>query len=1032
MKRILIITISFVVCFLSTQKSFAQSETASPSSTEMQAAFEELDKVLRIFDLGEIEPHLQGLDRSDPGVMSEVYLILAYHDARMLPGESIKHSELAISLASLDEEFEKRPFYETYEALLYYLKHKIGPSKEVKLDAAVRILNMDGRSSIQKYINCEVFFSVLLERNPRGGIDILNAPGEHCLEKDGLHYMPYVVAALYGQTQNTAFDERLPYFEKLDEIFPNSKDPYARIAIAFTLFLGTISIDANELSLKAALSFQKLIENYELRNTRQHFISLIGNAAAVGLWGDEDGFERFLGEAASLVDVQVDPRTFLNQLGHNTLAMAAATGIGGELAIGILLDRWQDFQRSYKGDVGELEQWSVPLFLLSNRLFFSTSEDQAVEVLNSFIDLHDQGSTKAMAYIISDDYSEATLDLFQELNKTLISKGGQDFEVLPFIYKIHFTLAELESYRDNEEIARKHFELAWARMPEGLKLKSEESVKLLTELRRIYSEEENYPKLRKTALQILDIMEEIIFAAKGPYAVQRFEGTDGMRQDVSWAVYELYFAWDRDYYEDDNPAEAQIALSETFRGLQIMRANRLTKFYKMETRETAVSDISDYKKYSGLAKSLTGKSVPEPDDKSFGSPELNRNYKFSDLKNIQSRIPSDTIVLAAFDSNSNTHFASITSSRFNPILSRIDIDEYTKHMNLVVNSAKNGAQTDQFNYESANWIYSKIFGSEGDYKNLDKDIKNIIFLPSKTMFNFPISLLHNGEKIKSENATAKSQYDPNGFLIDDYYISYAVDFSDDMFGGSDEFFADSARHTPVTAHSFFGLADPYLRTETLAAMRGITYVDVEQPNLENLPFDNLPETLDEVTAAAEYFTQSNVNILSGEAATKKATLLSPALNSDVLMFSTHGVSPGVIPGYEGSGLLLSLPNTSFENLSFEDVLLTPDDILGLNLDADIVILNACNSGLSDVANAPGLTGLAQSFLAAGSDAVMVSHWPISSATTVQITKRMFEKIKQDPKTSFNRALTDAQLSIKADPKTQHPFYWAPYNIYGNF
>ena len=44
----------------------------------------------------------------------------------------------------------------------------------------------------------------------------------------------------------------------------------------------------------------------------------------------------------------------------------------------------------------------------------------------------------------------------------------------------------------------------------------------------------------------------------------------------------------------------------------------------------------------------------------------------------------------------------------------------------------------------------------------------------------------------------------------------------------------------------------------------------------------------------------------------------------------------------------------------------------------------------------------------------------------------FEIIKQDPKTSFNRALTDAQLSIKANPKTQHPFYWAPYNIYGNF
>jgi len=253
-----------------------------------------------------------------------------------------------------------------------------------------------------------------------------------------------------------------------------------------------------------------------------------------------------------------------------------------------------------------------------------------------------------------------------------------------------------------------------------------------------------------------------------------------------------------------------------------------------------------------------------------------------------------------------------------------------------------------------------------------------------------------------------------------------------MFVTADEFSLLAARHKPVTSKSFFAVADPYIGNKKNSALRGINYIDVAQPNMENLPFESLPETLEEVNAAAEYFTKNTVNILSGAAATKENILSANTLNSDVLMFSTHGVSPGVIPGYDGSGLLLSLPNKPFESFSFENVLLTPDDVLGLSLDSDIVILNACNSGISDVANAPGLTGLAQSFLAAGSNAVMVSHWPISSATTVKITKRMFENIQQDPKTSFNRALTDAQLSIKADPKTQHPFYWAPYNIYGNF
>ena len=207
------------------------------------------------------------------------------------------------------------------------------------------------------------------------------------------------------------------------------------------------------------------------------------------------------------------------------------------------------------------------------------------------------------------------------------------------------------------------------------------------------------------------------------------------------------------------------------------------------------------------------------------------------------------------------------------------------------------------------------------------------------MFNLPISLLRNGKTVISLNDNEDEKYDPNGFLLDNYYVSYAVDFHDKMFGDSGDLFPSTAIHAPVTSSSFFALADPHLGNQGTSPLRGLSYVDKEQSVLDDFQFKDLPETLAEVTTAADFFDKSNVNILSGEMATKTNLLQTPAMGSDVLMFSTHGVSPGVVASYAGSGLLLSTPKVQVENFSFEDVLLTPDDVLGLSLDEDLVILN---------------------------------------------------------------------------------------------
>ena len=128
------------------------------------------------------------------------------------------------------------------------------------------------------------------------------------------------------------------------------------------------------------------------------------------------------------------------------------------------------------------------------------------------------------------------------------------------------------------------------------------------------------------------------------------------------------------------------------------------------------------------------------------------------------------------------------------------------------------------------------------------------------MFNLPISFLHNGEKVTSFNEGEDEKYDPNGFLIDDYYISYSIDFNNKMFGSSRDFLPSVAMYEPVTSSSFFALADPYLGKQGTSPLRGLSYVDKEQPVLEVFQFTDLPETLTEVTTAADFFNKNSVNI----------------------------------------------------------------------------------------------------------------------------------------------------------------------------
>ncbi len=117
----------------------------------------------------------------------------------------------------------------------------------------------------------------------------------------------------------------------------------------------------------------------------------------------------------------------------------------------------------------------------------------------------------------------------------------------------------------------------------------------------------------------------------------------------------------------------------------------------------------------------------------------------------------------------------------------------------------------------------------------------------------------------------------------------------------------------------------------------------------------------------------------------------------------------------------------------DDGLLTASEVAQLRLDADWVILSACNTAAADgTPGAEGLSGLAKAFFYAGSRALLVSHWPVASDAAVAITTRMLEEARKPDvgRAEAHRRAMLALIDDRARPYFAHPLFWAPFVVVG--
>ena len=221
------------------------------------------------------------------------------------------------------------------------------------------------------------------------------------------------------------------------------------------------------------------------------------------------------------------------------------------------------------------------------------------------------------------------------------------------------------------------------------------------------------------------------------------------------------------------------------------------------------------------------------------------------------------------------------------------------------------------------------------------------------------------------------------------------------------------------------------RSAAIAGGNGANVCEGTRQALLRLP--ELPDTADEVRkVGASLHETSSDDLLIGKAFTDDAVKSRSDLGDfKVLYFATHGLLPQPSACLPEPALV-----TSVGAGTDSDGLLDASEILDLKLDADLVVLSACDTGGagSDAADLTGLQGggealggLTRAVIYAGGRALVVSHWSVDSAATVRLMTGLFSARAG----SEAEALQQAQVALQQSPDWSHPYFWAPFTIVGD-
>jgi CHAT domain-containing protein len=362
------------------------------------------------------------------------------------------------------------------------------------------------------------------------------------------------------------------------------------------------------------------------------------------------------------------------------------------------------------------------------------------------------------------------------------------------------------------------------------------------------------------------------------------------------------------------------------------------------------------------------------------------------------------------------------------------LDDQVTALRDTISKVENGRRaTYPFDVALSHQLYAELFGP---FQANVPAVRHLIFEPDGAMLRLPISLLVMDQAsvdayTQRAKASEDAAYDFRGvnWLGRDRDISTAV---------SPRSFAQLRSAPPSAARrEYLGLGE---NTPPSASAEGKVPPTADRDCLLPLASWDKPISAKELQTAASIIRQfdpNGVQIVTGDQFTDTGVEARRDLDQyRILHFATHGVVTARAAKCPAQPALL----TSFDGPG-SDGLLTFKEIFDLHLDADLVILSACDTagkasaaatqqaGLSsggDVA----LDGLVRAFVGAGGRLVVASHWPVPD--DFNATQRLISGLfSAPPGTPTVTALRMSERQLMDDANTSHPFYWAAFAAVGD-
>jgi CHAT domain-containing protein len=230
----------------------------------------------------------------------------------------------------------------------------------------------------------------------------------------------------------------------------------------------------------------------------------------------------------------------------------------------------------------------------------------------------------------------------------------------------------------------------------------------------------------------------------------------------------------------------------------------------------------------------------------------------------------------------------------------------------------------------------------------------------------------------------------------------------------------------------FSRSDPRLKSaasspEPLSDLTVGRVITSQRTSSGTFQFSRLAWTRDEVESIAALVGESKRDVKLDFNANLAAVTNGRLQDYQWVHFATHGFFNGNEP--ELSGLAFSLVDE--HGVEREGLLLLPD-VFSLSLNADVVVLSACESGIGKEVEGEGVIGLTRDFLYAGAKSLVVSLWKVDDQATSVLMKEYYQGLLSTKPMKVGEALRAAELDIWKHEQWRDPYYWAAFELQGDW